>query len=465
MIFSPRKFHHFLKTSKGGAAIIFGLFVLPMLGSVGLALDIGRAHLLKSRLGYALDAAGLAAASSYGSEAELEERLNAFVQANFPATSAGEVTSVTATFNGNFVTLEATAKVETAVMRVFGKDEVEVRVTNEVLRETKGVEVALVLDTTGSMWSNNNYIALREAATLFLNELYGDDDDHEKIRVSVVPFSASVNVGAEAVSIVNSISGVSYSNSDPVQWKGCVFERPYPHDIRDSSVAVGGRWDMYYWTSTKDNYWRRWDYAYGYQYKNRQRNPNAGCPQPIMPLSTDRDALLAKVQGLYPWSRGGTMGPIGMAWGWRTLSPEAPFTEGSAYDDPEWRKVIIMMTDGDNMYSSPSYVYYPDRERNPYSSDMTGYRRLSDRAMGTTYWSTAKERINQRLEEGCTLVKEAGITIYTITFTSGINAATKDYYRRCASDSTKYTDAPTQADLRRTFQTIGGELSNLRLTQ
>jgi hypothetical protein len=50
------------------------------------------------------------------------------------------------------------------------------------------------------------------------------------------------------------------------------------------------------------------------------------------------------------WSGGGTNQAEGLAWGWRVLSPSAPFTEGRPYNDPSdpVRKVIVLMTDGEN---------------------------------------------------------------------------------------------------------------------
>jgi hypothetical protein len=72
---------------------------------------------------------------------------------------------------------------------------------------------------------------------------------------------------------------------------------------------------------------------------------------------------------------------------------------------------------------------------------------------------------NEKFEEVCERMKEDGIIIYTITFTSSINSTTKDYYRECASDETKYYDAPGQSDLVEAFQSISRELSNLYISK
>ena len=53
-------------------------------------------------------------------------------------------------------------------------------------------------------------------------------------------------------------------------------------------------------------------------------------------------------------AKGGTNIMEGVMWGWRVLSPEPPFTEGKAYDDPENDKFLIVMTDGENWHQSRS---------------------------------------------------------------------------------------------------------------
>ena len=131
-----------------------------------------------------------------------------------------------------------------------------------------------------------------------------------------------------------------------------------------------------------------------------------------------------------------------MVWGWRLVSPEFPFEEGAEYNDQEWRKAVIMMTDGQNTMH-PFYSAY-------------GQTRLHS-------IRTAQE--NEKFEEVCENMKNDGIIIYTITFTSAINETTKDYYRACATDETKYYDAPSKNDLIEAFQSISRELSNLYIRQ
>ena len=154
-----------------------------------------------------------------------------------------------------------------------------------------------------------------------------------------------------------------------------------------------------------------------------------------------------------------------MAWGLRVLSPEAPFTEGLAWNTPKWTKAAILMTDGDNQFYKLTSKTSPNNVNSAVNSDYTGYGRLDELGiMGTTSTSVAKTIINSRLSQVCQAMKDKGITVYTITFTSGLNQSTKDIYKACASSASKYFDSPSQADLQASFRAIATELSQLRIS-
>ena len=75
--------------------------------------------------------------------------------------------------------------------------------------------------------------------------------------------------------------------------------------------------------------------------------PNQLCPQDaILPLSDNKTTIRNKVQALVP--HGATNTAVGAMWGYRVLSPSAPFTEGAEYSDKKWRKAVVIMTDGEN---------------------------------------------------------------------------------------------------------------------
>lgn len=447
-----------VKNQSGSIATLFALLLVPVLGVTGLCVDMGRAYMVRNKLGWALDAAALAAGASTGTDAELEQKMNDFIQANFRAENMVVDTDVDVEFTDDTVQASATAKISSGFLRILGKQYVEIAATTEVTRETTGLEVALVLDNTGSMLSNDNIGALRDASHDLIDIMFGDETEPEFLRMAVVPYSASVNVGDIAPDIVSDSSTAAYSTTDPAKWKGCVLERDYPHDVKDTSSGSGGYWKTYRWTSAVDNNWST-TINNNVSACNNMTGPNLGCPTPIVPLTNKRAELDSTISGLKAWCRGGTIGNLGMAWGWRVLSPEAPFTQGLPYDEPGWRKVIVMMTDGDNQ------MYRHSITGNPYKSDYTGYQRVDASVLGTTDRNKAKGIIDKRLAEVCQNIKDAGITVFTITFTSGINNATRDIYRKCASYTEYYFDAPTQEDLKSAFRAVGKKLSNLRISR
>ena len=41
-------------------------------------------------------------------------------------------------------------------------------------------------------------------------------------------------------------------------------------------------------------------------------------------------------------------------WGWHTLSPNAPFADAKAYGTPRHKKIVILMTGGENTITDSS---------------------------------------------------------------------------------------------------------------
>jgi hypothetical protein len=174
-------------------------------------------------------------------------------------------------------------------------------------------------------------------------------------------------------------------------------------------------------------------------YRYSSSNLNNGCNKSyILPLTSVYGTIKSKIGTLY--ASGNTLSNLGMVWGYRLLSPEAPFREGAPWTDKTVKKVAILMTDGDNNIST-SYSGY---------GTWTNLR-LTD------------HDLDVKLAATCENMKNDGITVYTVTFTSGINEATKSYFRNCASSESKYYDAPEQADLLDAFEQIARELSNIHI--
>lgn len=424
-------FQQYSRDTAAATAIAFALIIPVVVGAAGMSVDMATAYLVHQRLSQALDAAALAAASSATQQADVESVVNAFMEKNYPASEIGAVYDITVTLDGHDIQVSASANFDTYFMQILGIDTVEVSADTVVAREIMGLEVVMVLDVTGSMNTNNNISALRTAAKNFVQILTDAAVYEDSVKIGLVPFSTAVNVGPYGLgktpsggyydtAFVNNPNSYTFNQSKNQwnYWWGCVLERAYPEDTMDADPSW--RWNMYRYNSS---------------------SPNTNCNKAyILPLTTSKATLDSRINALT--ASGNTLSNVGMAWGYRVISPGFPFQEGVEFNDPETRKAVLLMTDGDNNIGNSYSAYGP--------------------------WSTYEltdDDLNDRLVETCQNMKDDGITVYTVTFTSGINAATKAFFRECASDEDKWFDAPSQADLRETFEFIARELANIHVSE
>ncbi len=439
-----RNWRRFLRQQAGGVLVLWAFAVVPVVIGVGTVVDLSRAYMARSRLTFALDAAGLAAGAAGDTEAEIRAIAEQFFFANFPAGAVGTPTTPVVTIDGGVINISGSVTVETTIMKLVGQGALTVTASAEILR--KGLELALILDNTGSM-KGSKLNALRNASQDLIDILFQVPELQSNLKVAVVPYSAAVNVGDIAPGLVPSVDPAEYDPSDDDKWKGCVLARAAPNDSLDTPGGAGNDWQRYLWESASDNDYPPTDTDPALC--NASTGPNLGCPTPIVPLTGDKTLLDAAVSGMEAWCRGGTFSNVGMVWGWRVLSPGAPFTQALPYETPGFDKVAILMTDGVNGY---------------FQSDYAAYERVADGNLGTTSKSAAKIILNNRLSEVCENMKDAGIIIYTITFQLG-SSSTKLIYENCASDPDKYFDSPNGSALQASFQKIAEQLINLRVTQ
>ena len=217
----------FLRSSRGNVAMIFAL-TLPVLVMITMGgVDIHRASTVRVNLQDALDAATLAAArSKFTLDADLTEvglkALRANLQA-YPDIKLRE-DQTTFTLNADSVVIaKAKVDVKTLVANIilppYGKlldDTMPVGAHSEVNRSSKNIEVALVLDITGSM-AGQRIIDLKAAATDLVDIVVQDIQTPYYTRMSVIPYSIGVNMGPYAnaargtPSGARAISGASWA--------------------------------------------------------------------------------------------------------------------------------------------------------------------------------------------------------------------------------------------------------------
>jgi len=431
---------------RGVVAVIFALALVPLIAAGGAAIDISRAYLVRQRLSFAVDAAGLAVGSSTGSFEELELVMQRYFDANYPVGEIGVPGTPVLLIQDNIVTVTASAEVEATLMRIVGVHHIAVSAVSEVIRETKGLEVVLVLDNTGSM-AGSKLTSLKEAAAEFTNILFGAETLPENLAIAIVPFNTTVNIGTSMRTPYT--KGPSESQFSPDVWRGCVEERGATSPRRDTTDDwvnnSAHQWPRYRWPShsTQNN----WPSVQGT--RGEIRGPNKDCPVALLPLTNVKADIMAKIEQME--ARGNTHINVGAVWGWRVLSPGEPFTEGRPYDDPEYNKAIVIMTDGENVISSTTGTY-------------GAYGQVSQHGttLGTTNSGQKEGVLNTRTATVCENIKATGTIVYTITFQVSDNTA-RTLMRNCATDTGKYFDSPSNESLRATFRAIGAQLSNLRI--
>lgn len=194
--------------ARGNVALIFGLS-LPVLVLITVCgVDIHRASTVRANLQDALDAAALAAArSTYTDEEDLTNVGLASLRANLNAYPDIILVEESATFelNGDQVVIaNARVNVKTLVANIFlppyGQvmDEyLPVGAHSEVNRSSKNLEVALVLDITGSM-SGSKIESLKDAAEDLVDMVVQDLQTPFYSKMAIVPYSMGVNLGGYA---------------------------------------------------------------------------------------------------------------------------------------------------------------------------------------------------------------------------------------------------------------------------
>ncbi len=433
-----------VRDQAGGVALLFGLAMVPLCLALGLAVDGGLAYSAKSRLQAAVDAAVLAGGRSAAADPDTmigDARM--YFRANYPADfMGGRVTAFDAVYDGaaRTVRVDAEAVVPTAFMRVAGIEEVTVRAAAAAVPAQTGLELALVLDVTGSMNRQDaagevKIDALKTAAGSLLDVIYRDRDVVDDVYMSVVPYNTEVNVGSARTGWLDGYDPAAFGAAG---WAGCVEERAAPDDQSDAPPSAAP-FTAFLWPASPASR------------HNPSGDPNAHCPStPILPLTAERATIEDQIQGLV--ADGFTMTNVGLAWGWRTLSPRWQGEWDAAHepvdaDDPLIRKAVVFMTDGQADWGANYY---------------TAYGFLADGRLGTTNEQAAEAEVNRRLLATCDAIKASGVEIYTVMFDLG-DPDIEATYRRCASSPTHFFDAPTGAELNAAFRSIAGRLNSLRL--
>lgn len=207
----------FNQSSSGNVAMLFALACFVIFPLVAFAVEVTRVVSHKTSLQYAVDAAALAAAQAVLMTPE--ERLqvvDSFMAAEKAKLGNDIVYQVFEDGEGE-LSIRANILMPLILGKIITKEDIKIEVRSDAVMGGADLEVAIILDTTGSM-AGSRIVALREAARDFVDIVVEDIQEPYYSKVAIVPYSVSVNVGpyAEAVRGAiepgKSISGAAWIN-------------------------------------------------------------------------------------------------------------------------------------------------------------------------------------------------------------------------------------------------------------
>jgi Flp pilus assembly protein TadG len=515
--------HQLAGDERGVVAVIFAITFSAIFLAVAVAIDFARTQTEVVRVQNAVDAAALAASHRLGlpdQDAAGWQAAEAYFKVNtIKHSHVGVLKGVVMDAEKGEVHATARGNMLTSLLKAVGIKNIGFGSSATVKKGRGTVEVALVLDNSGSM-AGQPITDLGVAAKNLTSVLFAGYEGTDKVKLGIVPFAGSVNVGVahqgSAWMDSGGLSPVHYENFAEqrprfqlfaelgVRWGGCVEVRPSPHDVTDSvpqNTVPASLFVPMFAPDEPDP-----ANAEGHTYTNNYLSDTGGrcvAPTPTCVQMSRRGRCTAWSTPAIPAAEaqartckydGGSVGsgpgpnalcdsqPIlpltenksavdavigqmrakgstnildGLMWGWRLLSPEEPFTEGRPYSDPENSKYLILMTDGENNHQAMA-----NHNKSIYHA--FGYA-AKGRLGSTATTSALINEMNSKTRAACENAKAAGITVYTIAFRLESDANTRALLTSCASSAAEAYRAGDGAALVQAFEAIAREIAKLRI--
>lgn len=523
----------FIDDRSGNFAMMLALMTIPVIGGLGLAIDYANVSRMNSDFQQALDSASVAIAREGRniSDADAEAIAITMLGENYKE----GYTILDITNNNGLISITAETVYDTTFARILGFDHIPISGYSQAATDYQTNEIALVLDTTGSM-EGGKLESLKDAVEGMIDDMAALNSIPNGLKFALVPFSAFVNVGPNhgpsfnaageqngdgslwldlngytpvpQLELTTGVSRFQLYNHLGASWPGCVESRitqggvdyaatddapsqarpetlfvpafhidepasGFPNSYISSSVdpfdtsveGVKAKLAKYGITSNPHGEplpagaWTpvTIDDSISYFYSNyhRPKGPGYSCPTaPIEPLTTNFGTLKTKVNALE--AAGSTNIAEGVAWGWRVLSPGAPFTEGRAKSVSTNSKIMVVLSDGANSFGNLS---------NAFGSGYSSYGYLADARISPE--SATAAATNAKMDEltlqACSAAKLDGIEIYTISLEID-EQATLDMLEACASDSAHFFNLPNRSMLSDAFKQIKDKIAKVRLS-
>jgi Flp pilus assembly protein TadG len=178
----------------GNFGLISAVLAVPLVMAVGVAIDFSSISSRKSALQQAVDSAVLAIAREGKdvSDEEAAQIAGKFLAGNFDRQS----TTFKVSKDGTHFSIKAQTNAGLAFGALLGYQDWPVKVQSSADIAYASYEIALVLDTTGSM-KGGKLTALKDAVLGLIDDMSAQVKDEDKLKFAMVPFAAFVNVGPQ----------------------------------------------------------------------------------------------------------------------------------------------------------------------------------------------------------------------------------------------------------------------------
>lgn len=506
---------NFYRDERGNVAMKFAIALMPLVMLIGSTIDLSLASKNKAEAQAMLDNALLATYSNSASYDSIEAAQAALqkIIAAYGIDKSFNLTNVTLSENADGFIAKASFSSPTNFGGIFGIKNINGSVSSQVSITKSNLEIVFVLDNSGSMLGTR-LDDLQSAVKNTIDRFSGLSAKFASVKMGVVPFSSIVNVGnnnstaswmdTNGLSPVNSI-GFSQSvnhfnlfNHLGVTWGGCVMARPSPYDISDDAPSASTPSTLFVPWFAPDEFDNNNQYPNNYLadsnipgspldksrdvtkygvngsnpatwgsftntpsytfYANyfKPQGPNFFCDSaPITPLTNNFDSLKTQVDAMQ--ALGGTNLTEGLAWGFRTISPNAPFAEGLPYSS-KTQKVIIFFTDGENQVNALNNLLL---------SEYTSWGYAVDGNLGVSNNPTSadiKVFLDAKTTATCNNIKAKNIKLFTI----GLDVTNQDssnLLKNCASSTSDYAAITDPSELQNVFDDISTQIIGLYLSK
>lgn len=377
------------RSSDEGSLTIFSLFLfLLILMIAGLAVDTMRYENQRVAIQNTLDSA-IVAASSLSQDMDAEALVKQYVakaglDPNDVSVTMSEARPDGVTVTDRRVSATANINMNTMFMGMMGIDSLHGTAKGSAMEGVQMIEIALILDVSGSMGWNSKIDNLKVAAKEFVDTVLTNTDP-SRVAISIIPYNQQVYMPAALSSHLN-LADSTVAIASPRPYKGALtqYQTRNPaapcvaFDTADfltrqltASTSAGSS------ASFAGNYGALASYS-KYSQPSEAAFWCGNHYAKILPYQNNPTVLKAYIDTLF--AQGYTAIDYGMKWGVALLDPSMqPVVEGMAdskaisnemrgkpaqYGTAGALKFVVLMTDGENTEHSdlaPEFKAGPTR--------------------------------------------------------------------------------------------------------